>query len=277
MEPPKPSPDAKIIKTYDFADAATYDAFRYEVNAVNKTHKNGALCGVSNGIDPQIFFAGDIGINADSIAFIRIYMKVFGVTGREVKGGPQIFFATVTNPKLSSDKMLSCTYTLNENGYAEALFSCVSQPNWKGHVTTFRIDPTSSGGSWEIQKLEFIEATEKAEKVCVNGVDVNIGLPLAKQNGVPFVPLYARNSLLNRMNAAYRWNRAKRELTLIIGETEMTFTEGSDVYLLNGKPAKLPGKVVPIDGVPAVPLETVCAVVGYGYSFEDGTVSVTVE
>ncbi len=277
LEPPKPSPDAKIIKTYDFADVATYDAFRYEVNAVNKTHKNGALCGVSNGIDPQIFFAGDIGINADSIAFIRIYMKVFGVTGREVKGGPQIFFATETNPKLSGDKMLSCTYTLNENGYAEALFSCVSQPNWKGHVTTFRIDPTSSGGSWEIQKLEFIEATEKAEKVCVNGVDVNIGLPLSKQNGIPFVPLYARNSLLNRMNAAYRWNRAKRELTLIIGETEMTFTEGSDVYLLNGKPAKLPGKVVPIDGVPAVPLETVCAVVGYGYSFEDGTVSVTVE
>ena len=41
LEPPKPSPGAKIIKTYDFADVATYDAFRYEVNAVNKTHKNG--------------------------------------------------------------------------------------------------------------------------------------------------------------------------------------------------------------------------------------------
>lgn len=116
LEPPKPSPDAKIIKTYDFADATIYDAFHYEVNAIDKTHKNGALCGVSDGIDPQIFFTGDIAIDADSISFVRIYMKVFGNSGRETKGGPQIFFATETNPKLSGDKMLSCTYTLNENG-----------------------------------------------------------------------------------------------------------------------------------------------------------------
>ena len=144
-------------------------------------------------------------------------------------------------------------------------------------MTTFRIDPISGGGSWEIQKLEFIERTEKPEKVCVNGVDVNIGLPLVKQNGVPFVPLYARNSLMNRMNAAYRWNRAKRELALIIGETETTFTEGSDICLLNGKPVRLPAKVVPVDGVPAIPLERVCAFVGYGYSFENGTLNITVE
>ena len=277
LDPPKPSPDAKIIKTYDFADDSIYDAFHYEVNAIDKTHKNGALCGVSDGIDPQVFFTGDIAIDADSISFVRIYMKVFGNSGRETKGGPQIFFATETNPKLSGDKMLSCTYTLNKNGYAEALFSCLSQPNWKGRVTTFRIDPISGGGSWEIQKLEFIERTEKPEKVCVNRVDVNIGLPLVKQNGVPFVPLYARNSLMNRMNAAYRWNRAKRELALIIGETETTFTEGSDICLLNGKPVRLPAKVVPVDGVPAIPLERVCAFVGYGYSFENGTLNITVE
>ena len=277
LEPPKPAPDARVLKVYDFADNSVYDAFHYEVNAIEKSHKNGALCGISNGIDPQIFYSGNIDMDADHIAFIRVFMKVYSLNGKEIKGGPQIFFATETSPKLSGDKMLSSSYTLNKDGYAEAVFSCASQPNWKGHVNVFRLDPISGGGSWEIQKIELIEGTAKKEKVCVNGVDVNIGLPLAVQNGVPFVPIYARNSLMNRMNAAYRWNRAKRELVLIIGETEMTFTEGSDVCLLNGKPIKLSGKVVPVDGVPAIPLERVCAVVGYGYSYEDGTVNITVE
>ena len=93
-------------------------------------------------------------MDADHIAFIRVFMKVYSVNGKEIKGGPQIFFATETSPKLSGDKMLSSSYTLNKDGYAEAVFSCASQPNWKGHVNVFRLDPISGGGSWEIQKIE---------------------------------------------------------------------------------------------------------------------------
>ena len=278
LEPPKPDKDAKTVKAWDFADKAVYDQWNYFTNAKEKHCKDGALCGISDGIDPQIILDGDAGFEAKDVDFIRIVMKTANLSGKQTIGSPQLFFATSESPALSGNKMLSGVYKpASDGGFSEVYMPCVGKSVWSGHVTVLRLDPLSGAGSWEIQSIELLQNKKKLCGVTVEGKDISIGLPIPVQNGVPFVPLYAKSPLMNSLNAAYRWNRAEHRLTLIIGDTEMVFTADSDVCLCGEKAVPLAGKVPLVDGVPAVPLETVCALVGYGYRYENNNVSVTVK
>jgi len=81
---------------------------------------------------------------------------------------------------------------------------------------------------------------------------------------------------MNKLTATYSWNRTNKVFDLIIGQTQMKFTAGSDICVLDAETnIKLPGEVPLVDGVPAVPLDTVCNICGYKYSFDNGDIFVT--
>ena len=74
---------------------------------------------------------------------------------------------------------------------------------------------------------------------------------------------------MNKLHAAYRWTRATKEFTLLIGDYELEFKCGSDIMKVSGEEIKLPAPVMLIDGVPAIPLKVVCDKVGYTYTYND--------
>lgn len=277
LPPPSPSSDAKVVQVWDFADEATCDRFFYQADATGKAWKNGALYGESTGIDPQILLDGDVKLCADEIQFVRVTMTNYSMDGKPRSGGPYLYFATSASPNLSGDKGIACRYTFEPNGDSEALFYCSRNRQWKGDITTFRIDPLSGGGRWEIKKIELLHCKLPNNRVYVDGEAVDIDLPFSVQNGVSFVPLYAKSALMNRLNMAYRWERAAHRVTLLVGETELVFTADSDKALCGGKSLPLPGKVVLIDGVPAVPLAWICGVCGYDCTEDDGVLRITVK
>ncbi len=277
LPPLRPAPDAEVVHLWDFSDESVCDLFRYEADAHEKKWCNGALCGESNGIDPQIFYDGDVGLRAEDASFIRVTMTNYGVSGKPSSVSPYLYFTTADSPHLSGDKGIATSYTFSSDGDSTALFVCCRHSRWKGDITTFRLDPMAGSGRWEIKKIEVLKGDQRQQEVYVNGEAMNVGLPFSVQNGVTFVPLYAKCPLMNRLNLSYRWERAARRLTLLVGEGELVFTVGSDRVLCGGQSLALPGKVVLIDGVPAVPLERICGLCGYDYAEENGDIRITVK
>lgn len=273
---PKPDENAKVIKVWDFADKATCDRWGYYTHAKEKSVRDGALCGVSDGIDPQIVLDGDAGINADDVDFIRVTLRLKNALGKAVNTALEFYFATEESPALSGGKHIGSVYTpAPDGGFSEAIFVCRKNSKFHGHVTVLRFDPMSGVGSWEIRSIELIKNTTPRETVAVNENDeLDIGLPFAYENGVPFVPLYAKCPLMNSLDMAYRWNRAAGEITLLVDEHEMRFTIGSDKCVCDGEVIPLAGKVPAVDGVPAVPLETVCKLCGYAYAYRNGKIGI---
>ena len=278
LAPPAPDKDAKVLKTWDFADKAVFDSWNYYTDAHGKEQRNGALCGYSDGVDPQIILDGSPDFAADDVDFIHVSLKLANRTGKLVAGAPLIYFATSASPALSGNKMLSGIYApAPDGGFSDVYFVCSGKSGWSDTVTTLRLDPHGGSGLWEIRRIDLIGSGKKKSTLCVDGSPVAIGLPITTQNGVPFVPLYAKSDLMNRLNATYHWNRAESKLTLIIGETEMVFTADSDICRCGDRNVELAGTVPLIDGVPAVPLETVCKLVGYDYICRDGETEITVK
>lgn len=268
-----PTPDAVTIKSLDFADPALCELFDYQVDAHEKKQENGALCGVSDGVDPQIIYT-DPGLNADDVTFIRVVMSTSTLSGRKTKPVPQIFFATDKSPNFSADKCLGGTSTKLDEEYSEILFCCGAGRNWNGTITALRLDPMMSGGSWKLKKLEFLQCDLPKSYVMVDGERIEIGLPFTPVEGDVLVPLYAKCPLMNKLNLSYRWNREAHRITLLIGDGEMTFTAGSDTALCGKVPMKLPGKVVLTDGVPALPIRFLCGICGYTCTEKDGVIEI---
>ena len=139
-----------------------------------------------------------------------------------------------------------------------------------------RIDPLSGAGSWEIESVALIKSSKPKTCLFIDGQNVSPGLPVPIINGVPFIPLFPKNEIMNKLTATYSWNRTNKVFDLIIGQTQMKFTAGSDICVLDAETnIKLPGEVPLVDGVPAVPLDTVCNICGYKYSFDNGDIFVT--
>ena len=277
LEVPKADKDAKTVKVWDFSDASTYDKWNYYTNAHDKKHSNGRLYGTSDGIDPQIILDGNADFSADDVDFIRVSALAKSGEGKVMRRGFQIFYATEDSPNLSGNKMLSESYEQERpDGLYDMYFSCADQGFWRGNITIMRIDPLSGAGSWEIESVALIKSSKPKTCLFIDGQNVSPGLPVPIINGVPFIPLFPKNEIMNKLTATYSWNRTNKVFVLIIGQTQMKFTAGSDICVLDAETnIKLPGEVPLVDGVPAVPLDTVCNICGYKYSFDNGDIFVT--
>ena len=261
--------NAKVVKSWDFADENVYNSWNLYADADGKEYKNGCLCGHATGDDPQVILDGFADVPAKSVDIIHIEMKTRRKNGDLLpNAGLVIYYSTSGATGLTGGKAFVPAPKYNEKtGYTDYYVSTVGGNGWFGDIEILRIDPTNY---WEIKKVELMYAGI-SQNIYVNGEFVLNEIPVETVNGYQFIALYSKSMLMNKLHAAYRWTRATKEFTLLIDEYEFEFKCGSDIMKLADKEIKLPAPVMLIDGVPAIPLKVICDKVGYTYSYNEKT------
>ena len=275
LMPPIPSENCKVIKAWDFSKEEDVAQWDFLLNAHDKQIKNGALYGTSDGIHPQVICNAPISIPTSEVTTIHMTLRAKNADGEYSPCYSRIFFATDACTELTERKMLRDLYQPNGDGFVDLYMSTAEAFKWFGNLTYLKLYPIAGAGTFEIGKIELLYAPSN-QVVTINGNCVDAQLPLQVIGGVPFVPLFATSPLTNTLDLAYRWNRAKGELTLLVKDSTLVFTVGSDKATIDGETVSLAGSVPLVDGVPAIPFDVLCNAAGYGYEFDGiGKVAVT--
>lgn len=250
--------DLTVTACYDFSDKEVFDKWNLCADADGKEHRNGCLCGYATGEDPQIVLNSDAYLPTSDINFIHVEMKTFDKHGNLIPEIGCLFYYTTTKVGW---QLLGGRSVYNEKtGFTDVYMSAVGANGWYGDLLTLRFDPYEH---FEIKKIEFLHSASTGLGLYVNGEFVLTEIPFEDVNDDKLTAFYSKSMLMNRLNLAYRWNRAQKKFVLLYRDSELEFNAESDICLYDGKEIKLPCAVKIIDGVPALPIKALCEILGY--------------
>ena len=89
---------------------------------------------------------------------------------------------------------------------------------------------------------------------------------------IPFDPFIALDLTLN---CFHKWDLSTKTLSLEFSDHTLVFTVGKDTYLIDGEEKPLGFELFDSDGLPMLPVERLCADVGYGCEIIDGEAHIT--
>ena len=118
--------------------------------------ENGELIMVADEhADPQVYIKGSFDGDKYKLVAVRFKRETIG----DDRTGCKIYFETKAEPGLSEKK--ACTVKPaalidNGDGYYTAAFHMTNQ-NWKGEITTIRLDPADAVGTFNIDKVMLVD------------------------------------------------------------------------------------------------------------------------
>ena len=205
-------------------------------------------------------------INLDNVAAIRVTAKIpTGVS-------PCIYYTTMDDQSWGENKRIG--YPASEtDDWAEYTVAVSSLKKFKGTLSGFRFDPAKVAGKQiTVKKIEFLgaEGGNFSNKLHINGVTTETYFaPQKAENGDVLLPFDPESGIDFQLNTYFEWDQDKAQLTLYFTNHTVVYTVGSDTYTLDGASKKLPYKFSDIDGLPLLPIKTLCEEVGYTYSLND--------
>ena len=255
----------ETVKTIDYGTDSSIGT-----SSVNNVVKDGNGLSGTSGADAilQINDVGE-GVNLDEISALRITAKI--PAGESM----QVFFTTMSSTGLSEDKSKKLTSTTGD--MTEYLFVMSDIPLWKGNMVCLRIDPVAPPGvDFTVKSVEFLAAPAKApKKMTINGLTFDTNFPTqTASNGDVLVAFDPVVGMDYRLNCFHLWDKEAQKLTLNFVKHTIEYTVGSDKYTVDGAEKSLGYKMTSLDGLPLIPIEKLCAELGYTCTMTDGLVSI---
>lgn len=158
-EPPKEYEYISVFRL-DFTSMETADIPFSKSNVDNLRIEDGILKGTSTSGDPHINYTGDMALDASTIQEIHIKLMNYSEDSNF-----QFFFTTETVSWSEGASVKDYLYYSGYDGDKNDWNDIVIYPNfssdWDGTITSFRLDPFSSEGDFEVEYVEFFTVTEK--------------------------------------------------------------------------------------------------------------------
>lgn len=237
-----------LIKGYYF-DGEDVSAYPVAKQIVDYEIKDGILKGRADGSDPG-FFIENINVPAANVQKIKVRMKADVASPKF-----QIYFITDQNPNWSEGKSVSYIPQI-EDDFVEFEMSTASVKDWKGTITSLRVDPLITENSFEIDYIELLGK----EKVCLLYIDGMEHMPTREMqiiDGVMYAPAAETAAMFE-----YKWDETIDGKYLDM----VNYDTGKFHRFEFGKDA------VKIEGQAYFPLRTVAEGAGYkvGWDAERG-------
>jgi len=162
----KAKADPASVFTWDWEDGLRYsfdkeeDAKAFEYSGVTAKVENGSLVLTAENGDPQALLK-DLKIDANKAVAVAVKYKAEGVDF--TKNYLEIFFSTDKEGELSQDKsghVYFGDYKEEGDGYYTAVVNMGIVEKWKGTITSVRIDPANSLGTYYIDEVMIMEINE---------------------------------------------------------------------------------------------------------------------
>ena len=209
-------------------------------------------------------------VDLDSVDYIRITAKL------EKGSSMQIFFLTDTDKTWDETKGKSLSASTGDTELTYYYIPASELKGFTGSLAAFRIDPGNTiGNSFTVKSVEFLKMS-LSKTIVIDGNSFNQKLR-PQRNGkgeicVAFDPSIGMDFALN---CFHLWEKETGTLTLNFVDHTVVYTVGSDSYLLDGVSKKLTCALGSVDALPLIPIEQLCADVGYKCSVgSDGIVTI---
>ena len=208
----------------------------------------------------------DIGteIDLDRVRAVRITAKI--PKGQSI----HLYFTTLTNTAWAEDKGMSIVSTTDE--MTEYIFNTSGLKTWTGTLVGFRIDPVGPAGiNFTVKSAELLASSKKAvKKMTINGQTFDTQFPTqTSATGDILVAFDPAAAMDFRLNAFHLWDKDAGKLTLNFVNHVVEYTVGSSKYTLDGTEKDLGYELGELDGLPLIPIEKLCAEVGYTCTVND--------
>ncbi|MGN1122089.1 MAG: stalk domain-containing protein, partial [Eubacteriales bacterium] len=249
--------------TLDLTKRTDYDLWGVD----NGTKGSDGVSGHSTD-DSIIIFQklADEGIVLDNVSAVRITAKI------PVGSSLEFFYITEDDQNWNQSKHAGFP-AATTGDFAQYTLSVERLKAFKGKLYGFRVDPVSLPGlDFTVKSIEFLgeKGGKLSNKFTVNGVTAEpYFAPQRAENGDILLPFDPEAGLDFLLNTYFEWNRDTSELTLYFTDHTVVYTVGSDTYTLDGVSKKLPYKLSDLDGLPLLPIKTLCEEVGYTYTLNE--------
>lgn len=185
----------------------------------------------------------------------------------------EIFFITDADKTWTQSKCAAVNTDSDELKTYTLDMSKVS--GWNGKILKMRIDPGQSargtdGNAYRITEAKLMADGEKnAKNLTIDGNPYVMTISPERAGGVYTAAFDPKIAMDYALGAFHTWDAEARTLTLDFADHTVTYTVGSDKYTLDGREKPLGYTMYLVDGLPMIPLETLCGDVGYGFSVND--------
>jgi len=145
------TPVVRVPYEYEFSVNGDTEGLVFSNSFSRKTVKNGVLTLKSTSNDPM-FYMNNISMDTNKYRYVKVRIK-----NTTTSSNFQVFFASDETGPHSQTNMVSLTIKKEDNEFREYEIDMLENPNWKGNITSLRIDPISTKGTVEI---DYIRVTE---------------------------------------------------------------------------------------------------------------------
>ena len=268
LEEPNPADlDTEIVFDFDMS----LDSWDFEDVKVSKD-ADGSIVMDGYDIDPKCIYKKDINVKASDVDCVHLVMST---DGYDVI---QFFFSTDEKPEFFATGYMPVVPTVRNELYD--IYIETKHIDWKGIIKNVRIDPARMPVLAKIKKIEFLKIKPVSYDfgLVVDGVKLTIPFHYkAVENDEYYTAANPRMGIFASTNIHHEWDRFGGELYIKTpDDTEMRFTVGSDVALVNGKEEKLKKAFYLFDHMPVLPLRFVFDKGGIFYEIKDNTIFVKV-
>lgn len=235
-------------------DAVSVD----NVQSATVTYDENGLSATSSSNDPAVYFPKAQYLNIDAVTHLALTMKAPAGSAVEV------FFTTAESANLDQEKTIC--FTTDSSDWKTYVIE-IENKAWKGELLKLRIDPVKKTDiAFSLSTLELYRKKPEAQRTLyINGIRVENTLPATITDTdvyFPFDPATGVNFLLN---CVYSWNKEAGMLKIDANHHTVTYTVGSDRYLVDGVEKQLTAPVETLDGLPMLSFHVLSEALDYSY------------
>lgn len=237
--------------------------------------RNGALYGESTGEDPKLIIPTDF--DASDISLIKLKIKSVNGSGSLSEAKPvtsPVFCHYITD----TDPVWHYNKTLQPRDFDDdyIFFIPEKEPNWKGKITNFRIDPCTDDGKFIIEELIFCKNSEKNYTTYINDVIYNSHYTSRVEDGEVYVPFEPLRDFCALTTTYHEYDVETGTVMIQHGDVKSYWTRGNNtVSLSNGKKILLKKPLEFYDNLPLIQLSAFCEFCGCTYSVNDHRIDIT--
>ncbi len=262
-----------VYKKYEFKTQDDLD--KWEFNGFSSIEiKDGKLVGHSDKADPHMILKemDFLPFSASKVQKIRVHLKA-------AKEGGQMCCcqASFTN---SPEGVLPSRMTFNltnPNEIAEIDIQVRRNRGWpwKEKITAFRFDPIYAVGDFELVDIEFMKSSTKWD-FCLDGHPITLAGDIYEEDSEYYVPFDTTSKLKYTEGIFWEW-KAAQEQFIIKSALEATFTNNSDIAVVNGEEIKMKKPLCFYDGVPCIPASLFAKIIGRKMNVSDDRIDFSKE
>lgn len=257
--------DPKVMDTvYEIDMSAEQKGYNKQIEDIS--YSENGMSGKATSSKAMIVLKFIDYIDIDGVDYIRIRAKL------EEENEMALYFLT-ENSNLWEKVDAKFVIVSSDGEFNDYYVYVKGMEQFKGRLRSLRIDPCSvETTTFTISSIELLEVGSKklSDTVYIdNNPIVQKFQPrynTANELCIVFDPSVGMDFALN---IYHEWDKATKTLTLNFVDHVIVYQVGSDICTVDGSRETLNCVIGDIDGLPMIPIEQICSVVGYEISVEN--------